>query len=171
MVKNTFMSSNNMVPEMWSVPLVLHYHPCNLLLHIIRFLWISEVTEVPIQVGLLYIFIIGITHSPRQTLLRFRILWIYVSQFFQRLIKNTSLICPDYSTSNLIWWVTIKCTLIFIIWVVIDEAHHLFFYHLHIPPFIRRKLWFRLRSHFIFRGTALPICQTLYLLYLRISHK
>ena len=58
-VKNTFVRSNNMVPERGICPLVIQYYPCHNLLRPIRFLCIEESIEVTLQVSLLYIFLIG----------------------------------------------------------------------------------------------------------------
>ena len=79
-VKNHFASSNNMVLERVSFPLVINDHPCHPLLRIIRFLFIVEVIEVPLQVSLLSIFLIGLIKILRQTLLSSQILLIDVSQ-------------------------------------------------------------------------------------------
>ena len=110
-----------MVPERRSVPLVIQDHTCHPLLRLIRFICISEGTEVPLQVSLLTIFLIGIIEIPRQTLIYSPRLLIDVSQiFFQRLIKINPLIYPAYSISTLIRWGTLDCPLIFIILVVIN---------------------------------------------------
>ena len=69
-----------MVPERGSVPLVIQDHPCHTLLHIIMFLWIEEGIEVPLQVSLLSIFLVGLIKCPLQTLLRHLRLLIGVSQ-------------------------------------------------------------------------------------------
>ena len=119
------MISNNLVPERESVPIVIHDHT---LLHVISFLCISEGTKVPIQVSLLSIFLIGIIKIPRHTLLHSMRLLINVSKSPpQCLIKTTPLLCHAYSTSPLLWWGTLKCTLIFIIFVVINEVQHLWY--------------------------------------------
>ena len=149
-----------MVPERGSLPFIIQDNPCNPLLHIIRFLWILEGTEVPLQVILLSILLIGLIKIPCQTILHSPWLWIYVSHFFHcRPIKITPLLCPAYSTSPLIWWGTLNCPLIFIICVFIDEVHHLRFYHLRIPHFIRRQIWCNLQSNFRFRGIILLLLQ------------
>ena len=133
-VKNNFVSSNNMVPGRVIFLIVVHDNPFNPFLHLIRFIWIEECIEVPSQVSIISIFLIGIIKIPRQTLLFYLRLLIDVSQFFQSQIKITPLLCPAYSTSPLLWWGTIKFTLILIIYVVTNEVLHLVFYHLHIPP-------------------------------------
>ena len=66
--KNPFVISNNMVPERESFPLVIKDHPCHPLLHLIRFLCISEGTEVTLQFILLYILCrweLPVLHYPR----------------------------------------------------------------------------------------------------------
>ena len=68
-VKDTFVSSNNMVPDRGSVPIVLQDHPCRPLLCSIWFLCIAEVTELPLQVSLVSIFLIGLIKIPHQNLL------------------------------------------------------------------------------------------------------
>ena len=148
-----------MVPERGSVPSVIQYHTYHPLLNLIRCLWIEEDTEVTLQGSILYIFFIGLIQIPFQTLIHYPRLWIDVSQFFQRIIKTTPLLCPAYSISPLLWWGTLKCTLIFIIFVFIDEVHHLRFYHLRIHPLIRRKIWYNLRSHLRFKAIILIICK------------
>ena len=92
--KNTFVISKNMVPERGSVPLVIHAHPCHPLLHLTRFLCILEGEELPLQVSLLSILLIGIIKNPGQTILHSQRLWIDVSQFF----SNAPLKPPTLST-------------------------------------------------------------------------
>ena len=58
-----------MVPEIGSVPLAIQDNICHPLLHFIRFLCIVEVTEVPLQVIILYISLIGLIKIPFQTIL------------------------------------------------------------------------------------------------------
>ena len=89
-------------------------------------------------------------------------LWIDVSHiYFQRPIKITPLLWPDYYTFILIRWGTLNFPLILIILLVINEVHHLRLYHLRIHHFIRIQLRYRFQSHFIFGGTVLLLCQPL----------
>ena len=154
-VKNSFVSSHNMVPEIVSVNLVIQDHTCHPLINLVRFICIEEGTELPLQVSLLSIFLIGFIKIPHQNLLHSPRLWIDVSIFFQSLIKITPLLCPAYSTSPLLLWGNLKSPLIFIIYLVIDEFRHLGIYHLCIPPFIIIQLWCKFRSHFSFRVIVL----------------
>ena len=103
--KNAFVNSNKMVPERGSVPIVIQDHPCYPLLCIIRFLCISEVTEVPLQVSILSIFLVGLIKSHAKLFFFLQYFLIDFSQNkFQHLIKITPLLCPEYSTSPFLLW-------------------------------------------------------------------
>ena len=72
-----------MVPERGSVPLVIQDNPCHPLIHLIRFIFIEEDTEVSLKVSLLSILIIGLIEIPIQTLFcSQRLLIIDVSKIF-----------------------------------------------------------------------------------------
>ena len=55
-------------------------------------------------------------------------------------VTVTPLLCPAYSTYPFLRRGNLKLPLIFIILVVINEVHHLCFYHLRISPSLEDNL-------------------------------
>ena len=53
----------------------------------------------------------------------------------------------------------IKCSPIYIICVFWNLFHHLHFYHIHIPPFFRRQLWYNSLIHFSFKRIVCILCK------------